>query len=285
VATNAQEKSVDDSSPALVLVPGKRRSVQGLRHLKGAWPEVIARIRDADHRILFLDFDGTLVGLRRHPDDVRFSERGRKILRRLVGRENLTVAVVSGRELEKIQTLVGVEGIRYVGLHGAERAGETTVPSIAARQMVEAALKSAQTGLAGLRGIEIEDKHLSFAVHYRGARQPATEAASRVVGDIVTTSNDKLRILCGKKVWEVLPREFPGKGVAALELFARLPEKKIAIYFGDDETDEEAFSVLPGQITVNVGSGVNSHASFYVQSPSEVLQFLSRLENELEKEL
>ena len=282
MATNAQEKSVDDSSPALVLAPRKRRSTQDLRRLSSAWPEVIARIRDADHRILFLDFDGTLVRLRRHPDDVRFSERGRKILRQLVGHRNLTVAVVSGRELEKIQTLVGVEGIRYVGLHGAERAGETTVPSIAARQMVEAALKAAQAGLAGLRGIEIEDKHLSFAVHYRGARQPATEAASRVVGDIVATSNDKLRILSGKKVWEVLPREFPGKGVAVLELLARLPEKKIAIYFGDDETDEEAFSVLPGQITVNVGSGVNSHASFYVQSPSEVLQFLARLEKQLD---
>jgi trehalose-phosphatase len=281
VATNAQEKSVDDSSPALVLGPRKRRSAQNLSRLSSAWPEVIARIRDADHRLLLLDFDGTLVGLRRHPDDVRFSKRGRKILRRLIGHKNLTVAVVSGRELEKVQTLVGVEGIRYVGLHGAERAGETTVPSIATRQMVEAALKTAQTGLAELRGIEIEDKRLSFAVHYRGARQPATEAASRVVADIVATSNDKLRILCGKKVWEVLPREFPGKGVAVLELFARLPEKKIAIYFGDDQTDEEAFSVLPGQITVNVGGAGNTYASFYVQSPSEVLQFLSRLETEL----
>ena len=281
MATNAQEKSADDSSPALVLVPHNRRSVQNLRSLSSAWPQVIARIRAADKRLLLLDFDGTLVRLRRHPDDVRFSERGRKILRQLVGHENLTVAVVSGRELEKIQTLVGVGGIRYVGLHGAERAGETTVPSIAARQMVEAALKAAQTGLANLRGIEIEDKHLSFAVHYRGARQSATEAASRVVGDIVARTNDKLRNLSGKKVWEVLPREFPGKGVAVLELLARLPEKKIAIYFGDDETDEEAFSVLPGQITVNVGSGVNSHASFYVQSPAEVLQYLSRLDKEL----
>jgi trehalose 6-phosphate phosphatase len=281
VATNAQEKSLDDSSAPPALTQRKRRTIQGVRRLAGVWPEVIARIHDADHRLLLLDFDGTLVGLRRHPDDVRFSERGRKILRRLIGHKNLTVAVVSGRELEKVQALVGVEGIRYVGLHGAERPGETRVPSIATRQMVEAALKTAQRGLAELRGIEIEDKRLSFAVHYRGARQPATEAASRVVVEIVATSNDKLRILCGKKVWEVLPREFPGKGVAVLELFARLPEKKIAIYFGDDQTDEEAFSVLPGQITVNVGRAGNTHASFYVQSPSEVLQFLCRLETEL----
>lgn len=281
MATNAQEKSLDDSSAPSALTQRKRRTIQGVRRLAGVWPEVIARIHDADHRLLLLDFDGTLVGLRRHPDDVRFSERGRKILRRLIGHKNLTVAVVSGRELEKVQALVGVEGIRYVGLHGAERPGETTIPSIATRQMVEAALKTAQRGLAELGGIEIEDKRLSFAVHYRGARQPATEAASRVVVDIVATSNDKLRILSGKKVWEVLPREFPGKGVAVRELFARLPEKKIAIYFGDDQTDEEAFSVLPGQITVNVGGAGNTHASFYVQSPSEVLQSLSRLETEL----
>jgi trehalose-phosphatase len=281
VATSAQEKRADPSSPAVASAPRKRRAISDVRNLAGAWPEVIARIRDAEHRLLLLDFDGTLVRLRRHPDDVRFSTRGRKILQRLAGHANLTIAVVSGRELEKIQSLVGVEGIRYVGLHGAERAGETTVPSIAARQMVEAALKTAQTGLAGLRGIEIEDKRLSFAVHYRGARPPAIETASRVVADIAAASNDKLRILCGKKVWELLPREFPGKGFAVLELFARLPEKKIAIYFGDDETDEEAFSVLPGQITVNVGGAGNTHASFYVRSPSDVLNFLSRLEKEL----
>jgi len=281
VATSAQEKRADPSSPAVASAPRKRRAISDVRNLAGAWPEVIARTRDAEHRLLLLDFDGTLVRLRRHPDDVRFSTRGRKILQRLAGHANLTIAVVSGRELEKIQSLVGVEGIRYVGLHGAERAGETTVPSIAARQMVEAALKTAQTGLAGLRGIEIEDKRLSFAVHYRGARPPAIETASRVVADIAAASNDKLRILCGKKVWELLPREFPGKGFAVLELFARLPEKKIAIYFGDDETDEEAFSVLPGQITVNVGGAGNTHASFYVRSPSDVLNFLSRLEKEL----
>jgi len=281
VATSAQEKRADPSSPAVASAPRKRRAISDVRNLAGAWPEVIARIRDAEHRLLLLDFDGTLVRLRRHPDDVRFSARGRKILERLAVHEKLTIAVVSGRELEKIQNLVGVEGIRYVGLHGAERAGETTVPSIAARQMVEAALKTAQTGLAGLRGIEIEDKRLSFAVHYRGARPPAIEAASRVVADIAAASNDKLRILCGKKVWELLPREFPGKGFAVLELFARLPEKKIAIYFGDDETDEEAFSVLPGQVTVNVGGAGNTHASFYVRSPSDVLNFLSRLEKEL----
>jgi trehalose-phosphatase len=282
VGTSAQEKRVDASSPAPALVPRKQRTTQNVRQLADAWPEVIARIRDADHRLLLLDFDGTLVGLRRHPDDVRFSELGRRILKRLVGLENLTVAVVSGRELAQIQKLVGVEGIRYVGLHGAERLGEATVPSIAARQMIAAALEAAQKGLAGLRGIEIENKHLSFAVHYRGARQSAAEAAGRVVGTIVAKANDKLRILCGKKVWEVLPREFPGKGIAVLELFASLPDEKIAIYFGDDETDEEAFAVLPGQITVNVGSGANTRASFYVPGPSEVLHFLARLEKELQ---
>src|ERR1700740_668244 len=106
VGTRAQEERVDAFSPAPALVPRQRRTTQNVRHVAVAWPGGIARVRHADHRLLLLDFDGTLVGLRRHPDDVRFSERGKKILRQLVGHENLTVAVVSGRELDKIPTLV-----------------------------------------------------------------------------------------------------------------------------------------------------------------------------------
>ena len=93
MGTSPQEKRVDASSPAPALVPRKRRTTQNVRHLADAWPEVIARVRAAGHRLLLLDFDGTLVGLRRHPDDVRFSERGKKILRRLVGLENLLLLV------------------------------------------------------------------------------------------------------------------------------------------------------------------------------------------------
>ena len=281
VETRTQEKRVNEPVPTLAPASHRRRGTQAARHLAEAWPEVIARLRGAESRLLLLDFDGTLTALRRHPEDVRFSERGKRILRRLARLKNISVAIVSGRKLKTIEKAVGVEGLGYVGLHGAERHEETTVLSGFVRRTLAAALKNARARLKTLRGIEIEDKGLSFAVHYRGARRPNVDAGSRILAEILAGTDNELRVLNGARVWEVLPRDIPGKGAAVVELLEALPGPKVAMYFGDDETDEEAFAALPGQITVKVGSGTNTRAAFHVRNAAEVLHFLSRLEKEL----
>ena len=278
----AQEKSVVDPS---VRVPArarhKRLSTGKAVPLAEAWPQVIARTREARSRLLLLDFDGTLVGIRRRPHEVHLSQQGREILRRLVRLENFSVAIISGRELKTIKRLVGIKGLRYIGLHGAEQEGKTAAVSEAARRALESARRKAQEELKRLRGIEIENKGLSFAVHYRRASSQNADIADGAVRRIVGSAPDKLRILPGKMVWEVLPRQFPGKGSVALVLFNTLAGSKIAIYFGDDETDEEAFAVLPEQITVNVGTGRNTRAAYYVRNHTEVMGFLRLLEKEL----
>ena len=281
-AQEKQEKSVTEPS---VRVPArarhKRLSTGNAVALAEVWPQVIARIREAKWRLLLLDFDGTLVAIRRRPQEVHLSQQGKKILRWLVRLENFSIAIISGRELRTIKRLVGIKGLQYIGLHGAEQEGKTAAVSEAARCALESARKKAQEELKRLRGIEIENKGLSFAVHYRRASLQNAELAGEAARKIVASATDKLRILPGKMVWEVLPRQFPGKGSAALALFNALAGSKIAIYFGDDETDEEAFAVLPGQVTVNVGTGRNTRAAFYVRNHSEVMGFLRRLEKEL----
>ncbi|MGA8144249.1 MAG: trehalose-phosphatase [Candidatus Acidiferrales bacterium] len=279
--TKAEENRVTHASRSQAAVQRGRRTSRSVRYLFDAWPEIVARMRGAESRILLLDFDGTLVGLRRRPDDVRLSGRAKKILQQLVGIEKLSVAIVSGRAFRTIEALIGVDGIGYVGLHGAEWNGKSIILSKAARRAIGNAKKAAQTELRTLRGIWIEEKGLSFAVHYRGARRASVEAADRILRRIVTPMQGTLRILNGDKVWEVLPREIPGKGAAVRELLAESPAGTVAMYFGDDETDEEAFAALPGHVTVKVGSGLKTRASYRVSGPAEVLQFLTRLEKQL----
>jgi trehalose-phosphatase len=257
------------------------QAARSVRNLFDAWPGIIERLKGAEFRLLLLDFDGTLVRLRRRPEDVRFSARGKKILRRLVGLKDFSATVVTGRGLESIETMVGVEGVRYVGLHGAARNGKSMAVSRAAQQAMARARKEAQSKLRELPGIWIEDKGLIFAVHYRGAAHESAEEAGCVLRRIVAPLRKNLRILNGDCVWEVLPREIQGKGAAVLELLAGLPDRTVAMYIGDDRTDEEAFAVLPGHITVKVGDGQNTSAGFYVRTPAEVLQLLSRFEKEL----
>jgi trehalose-phosphatase len=87
-------------------------------------------------------------------------------------------------------------------------------------------------------------------------------------------------VLNGKKVWEVLPRQIPGKGPAMKRLMADSPRSALA-YIGDDEPDEPAFAALDGHVTVHVGKNEETHARFYLRNPGEVLRFLSMLEKEL----
>jgi trehalose 6-phosphate phosphatase len=273
------EKSAKRSTAAMKPPPG--RGNREVRYLFDAWPETIERVREAQFRLVVLDFDGTLARLRRRPEHVRFSERGKKTLRKLAGLEKVLVAVVSGRSLKVIEGAIGVEGIRYIGLHGAARNGQSIAPGLESLRAIVGAREDAQSEVASHPGIWIEDKGLMFAVHYRGARRASVRAADRALRGIAEPLRDNLRILNGDKVWEVMPRETPGKGAAVLALLAELPQATAVMCFGDDATDEEAFAVLPTEITVKVGRRRETRARFYLRNPGEVLRCLARLEKEL----
>jgi len=228
-----------------------------------------------------LDFDGTLVNLRHRPSQVRMSKRAKMILARLFAIQIHRVAIVSGRELKSLKTLVGVNGIRYVGSHGAEQDGKSIVLSKASRKDLGREHRDVYSELQNLTGIWIEGKRVGFAVHYRGAHPAHVVSADHTLCRILAPMRDTLRVLNGDKVWEVIPRELSGKGRAARALLGQMPAGTVAMYFGDDATDEEAFEALAGQITVKVGFSRDTHAAYCVRNPAEVLRILHLLETDL----
>jgi trehalose 6-phosphate phosphatase len=246
-----------------------------------AWPEIQSRLRAAERWAFFLDFDGTLVNLRNRPGDVRMPAQAGRILQRLVTHTNVFVAIVSGRSLKDLRRLVNVNGLHYFGLHGAERDGKLATLSSKARAALQSAKRAARLHLGVIRGIWIEDKGLSFSVHHRDADAPAFARADAALADLVATWGDALHILNGSRVWEVLPREIPGKFAAVEEVLRKLPADIAVVYIGDDGTDEMAFAVLPNQITVRVGREPTTCARYYVRTPADVLRLLARMEKEL----
>ncbi len=256
------------------------RRVRGARSALRAWPEIAARLRSAERWALLLDFDGTLVKLRSRPENVRTPRRVKQILGRLARRPGLMVAIVSGRKVRDLRRIVGVAGVHYFGLHGAE--GETGRASLgkSKRAVVERAKRSARARLKGLTGIWIEDKGPGFAVHYRGAHPAAAEAARAALCELLAPWRDALYVLNGKKVWEVLPLENRGKGAAVKRVMKGQPGGTCAVYVGDDSTDERAFEALRDQITVRVGERRGTKAHFYVRTPADVLRLLARIERE-----
>jgi trehalose 6-phosphate phosphatase len=251
------------------------------RSLFRAWAEIRRRVRGAKRLGLFLDFDGTLVELERRPGDVRLPERARRILQRLAEHPNISIAVVSGRRLRDLQAIFGMDGVRCFGLHGAEQPGKNPALPKKTRLALARAKREARAQLGILPGIWLEDKISSLAIHYRGATAAIIQEAKGGLLKLLVPLGNALNVIDGEKVWEILPREFAGKGSTVLELLAGMPDGTLAFYIGDDKSDESAFVAIKDQITIVVGRKRESRAQFRLRNPSEVLRFLARLEKEL----
>jgi trehalose 6-phosphate phosphatase len=250
-------------------------------YLFRAWNEIKAQICNAQLCALLLDFDGTLVKIQRRPWEVRVPQRTKRLLERLSLNPKLFVAIVSGRRYQDLRTRIGIESLRYIGLHGAEEDGKSITIGTDAGRILLAAKCEAQKQIASMRGIRIEDKGLSFAVHYREATPPVAGAARSCLLQLVLPLHQSLKVFEGAMVWEVLPHEIQGKGAAARALLNTLPAGTPAIYIGDDETDESAFRSLSDEITVRVGRAKGTHAKYYLRNPGDVYDFLVRLESQI----
>ena len=67
---------------------------------------------------LFADFDGTLSHIVATPLAAQVSQRAATSLRKLISQTSL-VSVISGRAAQDIKQRVDIDGVLYVGNHGA----------------------------------------------------------------------------------------------------------------------------------------------------------------------
>ena len=69
---------------------------------------------------LLLDYDGTLSPIAPHPDLATIPEETKKVLVRLANLSDVFVGIISGRGVNNVKEMVGIEGITYAGNHGLE---------------------------------------------------------------------------------------------------------------------------------------------------------------------
>lgn len=250
-------------------------------HLFLHWPKLSRRLKTARGISLFLDFDGTLVPLCLHPEEPRLGNAVRDLLGRLTKLRGLQLIVITGRRRADVQKRVGVAGIRYLGLYGWEQEARSS-SSRASMTLLRRVKNQLAHRLAGLGHVWIEDKQFSFVVHYREADGVALRQAWDIFRRTLKPEEKSLRFILGKKVWEVVPLEWPGKGAAVEAALARAGNHRLPIFVGDDITDESAFGVLRRGLTVRVGRPRRTRARYYLRNPDEVEEFLIRMEEALQ---
>jgi trehalose-phosphatase len=259
-----------------------------MKHLFAYWSLVKREMGDKDI-LLLLDYDGTLSPIADTPEQAIPSAAVVGVLRQLSMSPRCSLAIITGRALRDIQTLIGLDGIVYSGNHGLEIAGpgihyEPSVPP-GYTMMLQCLCDRLRERISSFPGVFVEDKGLSLSLHYRLADPVAIPRLERIFYDTAAPylANNQVKVKPGKLVWEIRPATGWDKREVVLwllarQVFATKHGSVYPIYIGDDATDEDAFSALRnGGLTVLVGESEESHARYCVKSPEDVLDLLKKI--------
>jgi len=250
---------------------------------------------------VFLDYDGTISPIVSQPDRAFMSDEMRAAVRRVAAL--YPTAIISGRSREKVYDFVQIPELYYAGSHGLDIAGPVAAEdeSVSLREMefqpapwaplvMDAVYSACVEAITDIPGATVDHNKFCVSVHYRNCESKDWGRVKAVVDKCVAEDPARLKQAEGRKVFEVKPRVAWDKGKALSYLLGSLGlEGKIArgevlsLYFGDDQTDEDAFHELMG-FKSNTGCGVivssvpkPSNAVYSLRDPAEVLTFLNSI--------
>lgn len=234
----------------------------------------------AKTRLIFLDYDGTLVPFASAPSGAMPDRELLELLERLSQDPKNHVYLISGRDRATLGRWFDGIKLDFVAEHGAwvKRHGndwQLVKPLRSGwKERIRPILRTYADQLAGAL---LEEKEYSLAFHYRRCDPELGAQRAKQLSHELTqfTANFAVQVLEGKKVVEVRNAGVT-KGSTAAQIAAEL-EQDFLLAIGDDETDEDLFRALPPQaLTIRVGTPF-SHAQFSVDSYRDVRDLLNML--------
>ena len=188
---------------------------------------------------LLLDLDGTLLDIAPTPDGVMVPPGLTETLRGLPHRLDGALAIVTGRPIEIVDSLLDDAVPAVAGEHGGAMrpARDAPVERPFLKPPPEAWLTRAAALAANHPGVLLERKARGFGLHFR----LAPEAGPAIHADLTAllAGSADFEVMQGLMLWEVRPRGVD-KGHAVTSLM-RLPRfhGRLPVFIGDDVTDED----------------------------------------------
>lgn len=234
----------------------------------------------AKKRIIFLDYDGTLVGFEPIPQRAKPDAELKAMLAELVEDPQNTIVIVSGRDHVTLENWLGDLKMNMVASHGLWHRGQDGKWVRTAEldnSWKERVMSIMQMFVDRMPGALIEEKEYSLAFHYR---QCEPNMVSVKLGEVRAALSSavqsmSLGIQQGKKVLEVKDgRIDKGQSAAA---FLHDSDYDFILGVGDDHTDEDLFAVLPKEAySIKIGMG-NTRAKFRLKSWKSMRALLREL--------
>ncbi|XP_063240546.1 uncharacterized protein LOC134541223 [Bacillus rossius redtenbacheri] len=240
---------------------------------------------------LLLDYDGTLAPLAPRPELAILPPETKNVLQRLSNMSDVYIAVVSGRSVDDVKSMVGIDSITYAGNHGLEILhpdGSTFVHPMPVEyeKKVKAVMKELQEKVCR-EGAWVENKGAILTFHYHETPPKLRQTVVAEAEGIIRAAG----FLVGKARYalEVKPPIEWDKGRASHYILRTVfgvdwIERIRIIYVGDDETDEDAMEALKGMaVTFRITTSHITHtvAQHRLPSTDAVLALLKWVERHL----
>ena len=243
--------------------------------------EIKHAYKQSKERLIFLDYDGTLVGFNENPDDSKPDQELIEILERLTKDKKNHIVIISGRGRQFLEEWMKPYSLDIVAEHGVwiKRMGKPFKTFI----KINASWKKETMSLLEryvnrTPGSFVEEKDYSLVWHYRKVETGLGEVRTRELTSHLKymTANENLEVLEGDMIVEIKNSEI-NKGKAAQKLMEIYPKANFLLALGDDFTDEDTFKALPEEAyTIKVGTSA-SEAKFSVNSYQEVRKLLNEI--------
>jgi trehalose 6-phosphate phosphatase len=231
----------------------------------GSAEQILELFRDEPAQILsrcclFLDLDGTLIEFMADPGGTVADAELTTLLQSALEKFSGALALVSGRLLATLDSILSPLRLPASGLYGLERRDPRGVVhrKAASAKSLDAVRATIAEFAAAHHGVITEDKGTAIALHYRQA--PALGAdCRRIIYGAAAGLWPQFQVIEGSMVAEIVPAG-ASKATAIEEFLLEPPFKnRIPIAVGDDYSDSEAFTAVHrhGGLAVAVGHRVH----------------------------
>ncbi|MGI9547083.1 MAG: bifunctional alpha,alpha-trehalose-phosphate synthase (UDP-forming)/trehalose-phosphatase [Flavobacteriaceae bacterium] len=245
----------------------------------GRWNNIIKDFNSAKRRLIFLDYDGTLVNFHGDPQKARPDEHLYEILDSIAKLKNTDMFLISGRDKNTFSKWFLPKKYNMIVEHGVwiSRNGEEfKMLEKVNNDWMEKIRPVLESFVDRTPGSFIEEKNYSLAWHYRKTDVDFGNQRANELSTVLTSliGNDEISVMAGNKVLEIKSSNV-NKGRAAVRMMNGNSYDFI-FAIGDDWTDEFMFQELPqSTVTVKVGRQKTT-AKFYLDSNKDVRHLLRK---------
>lgn len=241
--------------------------------------QMLENFRRAKRRLIFLDYDGTLVPFASRPELAKPGADVMKLMDRLSNDPKTDVVLTSGRDKNTLRNWFGTFNIAFIAEHGVwikKKNEEWRLTRPLTTEWKSRLLPVLEAYVDRVPGSFVENKDFSIVWHYRNSDpELASMRAKELMDDLVDfTANIDIQVLKGDKVVEVRNAGI-NKGTTALHFISGDYDFILAI--GDDLTDEDLFKILPAEAYSIKVKMAPSHSRFNLHNHHEVISLLEYL--------